>query len=351
MNIVSDSSYKKRKNPNTKYLEDKRNYTDTIFTRHHKLKPTPCKLKKHTRSYRDIGTNTVQQLSEITSPVKWYQESQSGEVDNAPVTVKRFSSMPKPIPFLEMVDKIGYIPSFDPYSSSSEELILVSDYTDIYAMVNKRCKMGFGIEGTIVRRNFGLYPSYSLFIEEQFIMCAKTFTKNGNLRFVISTNQDLNANLKANLILGELRATSDSTFVLNSRKRKEIIKGSPDLMLERAAMVQEEVKGKENNEVAKRLVCIIPKLGEIKPFASIPPPFTNGLLKSYMNGKREDIWVLKCSHNPNSKDLEITSSTDKDNLLLCFEKVETNIFTLAMVYPFSPIQAFAICLTRLAPNW
>jgi len=202
--------------------------------------------------------------------------------------------------------------------------------------------MGFGIESTILRRKFGLHPSYALFIEDQFIMGAKTFVKNGLLNYVISTNQDLNANLKANLILGELMATHDTAFVLYSRRRKE------NSMQELAAMVQEEVKSKENDEAAKRLVYIIPKLWDIKPFASIPQPSTDGLLKSYMTGKLEDIWVLTCSPDPNSNDLNITSSTDKDNLLLCSEKVDKNIFTLTLVYPFSPIQAFAIFLTRLS---
>ena len=137
-------------------------------------------------------------------------------------------------------------------------------------------------------------------------------------------------------------ATHDTAFVLYSRRRKE----KP--MQEFAAMVQEEVKDKENDDVVKRLVYIIPKLWDIKPFASIPQPSTDGLLKSYMTGKREDIWVLTSSPDPNSNDLNITSSTDKDTLLLCYEKVYKSLFTLAMIYPFSPIQAFAICLTRLS---
>jgi len=112
-------------------------------------------------------------------------------------------------------------------------------------------------------------------------------------------------------------------------------------------MVQEEVKGEENSEIDRRFVYIIPKLWDIKPFATIRPPLTEGLLKNYMNGKREDIWVLTSSHNSKSRDLKITSSTDKNNLLLYFEKVDDNIFSLAMVYPFSPIQAFAICLAKL----
>lgn len=66
-----------------------------------------------------------------------------------------------------------------------------------------------------------------------------------------------------------------------------------------------------------------------------------------MNGKRDDIWVLTSSHNPDSRELEITSSTNSDNILLHFEQVDDNIFTLAIVYPFSLIQAFAICLSRL----
>lgn len=222
MDILSESFYKKRvlKNTSAKFLEDKRNYTNTIFTRHRKFKLTPRKLEKQDRRCRDIGTNTVQQLSEMSSPVKWFQYSDSGLNKKNPVKMRKFSFKHKPMQFLEMVNKIGYIPSFDPYDSSSEELIIVSDYTDISAMVNKQCKMGFGIQSNVIRKKIGFYPSYSLFIEDQFIMGAKTFVKNGNLRYVISTNQELNANLKANLILGELRATSDSTFVLNRRRKK-----------------------------------------------------------------------------------------------------------------------------------
>merc|ERR1712243_223693 len=117
----------------------------------------------------------------------------------------------------------------------------------------------------------------------------------------------------------------------NSRRRKEEVKdNSTDSMQELAVIVKEKVKDTENN-VVKRLVSIIPKLRDIKPFASIPPPFTDGLLKSYMNGKLKDIWVLTSSDNPNSENLKITPSYDKYNLLLCFEKVDKNIFTLAMV--------------------
>jgi len=338
MEGLSEYSSNKRflANKNSKYLEGKTDYTDTIFTRHRKLKPKTCILEEDVRSFRDIGTNTVNKLSDVES-LKWFQKSEFSELDNARETGERFSSKHEPVNFLEMVDKINYIPSFDPYGSSSDEVILVNDYSDIYAVVNQPCKMGYGIEGTIVRKKFGFHPSYSFFIEDQFIMGAKTFVKNGNLRYVISTNQDLKANLKADLILGELRAISATTFVLNSRRKKE------NSMQELAAMVQEEDK-----KVGKRLVYIIPKLRDVKPFVSMPQPTTDGLLKSYINGKREDIYVLTSSDNPNSKDFKITSSTDKYNLLLCFEKVGKSIFTVAMVYPFSPIQAFAICLARLS---
>jgi len=221
MSILNEPIYNKRflKNIDA-VLEEKRLYTDTIFTRYRKLKATPCEHRKKDRSYRDVGTNTVPQHSVFSSPEKWFQKSESNELNTNPVKMRRSPSKKKPMEFLEMVDKIGYIPSFDPYGSSSEELIIVSDYTDIFAMVNKPCKMGFGIESNIIRKKFGLHPSYSLFIENQFIMGANKVVKNDNLRYVISTNQDLNANLKANLILGELRATSDSTFVLNSRRKK-----------------------------------------------------------------------------------------------------------------------------------
>jgi len=47
-----------------------------------------------------------------------------------------------------------------------------------------------------------------------------------------------------------------------------------------------------------------------------------------------------------SKTLKLLSNTEKDKVLLEFEVVNKNVFRLQFLYPFSIIQAFAICLIR-----
>ena len=82
---------------------------------------------------------------------------------------------------------------------------------------------------------------------------------------------------------------------------------------------------------------------------------TDGLVKSYLNGKREDMMVLRSdspaptddnvAYEP-SKTLKLLSSTEKDKVLLEFEVFNKNMFRLDFLHPFSIIQAFAICLIR-----
>jgi len=141
------------KNNNLEFAVAKKNYSDTIFTRYRKLKPTPAQRRKKGR--RDIGTNTLLQHLVISSPVKLFQKYKVSEQQNPPV-MKIFPSKHKPMKLLEMEVEPGFVPSFDPYCSSSEEIIQVGDHTDINAMVNTPCKIGFGIESSIVRRKFGL---------------------------------------------------------------------------------------------------------------------------------------------------------------------------------------------------
>jgi len=187
-------------------------------------------------------------------------------------------------------------------------------------------------------------------------MRAKRHFKNGSLSYVISTNQNLNAKKKTDLILGEVRLTSDYTCVLNSRcKQGNIVDADSDSRQELAALVQDKATSEEANEVFRRFVCIVPKLWNVKPFA-LKPPSSDGLLNSFMKGNRDDIWSLTSvpvkisKSDPQSdtrvRDLKIISTTEKDKFLLMFERVDKNIFRLDFVYPFSPMQAFAICLAR-----
>jgi len=77
-------------------------------------------------------------------------------------------------------------------------------------------------------------------------------------------------------------------------------------------------------------------------------------VKSYLNGKREDMMVLRSDAlSPSddaydtylpSKTLKLLSNTEKDKVLLEFEVVNKNMFRLDFLHPFSTIQALAISL-------
>jgi len=101
-------------------------------------------------------------------------------------------------------------------SSSSEETIYVDEDTDKHTLMSNPFRPGFGIEGIVHRKEFSWYPCYTLFIDGQFIMKAKTQTRNGARRYLLSTTKVLKPNGKADILLGEVRATSDSIFVLSS---------------------------------------------------------------------------------------------------------------------------------------
>jgi len=71
-------------------------------------------------------------------------------------------------------------------------------------------------------------------------------------------------------------------------------------------------------------------------------------VKSYLNGKREDMMVLR-SYSPSpaeiddtfepSKTLKLLSNTEKDKVLLEFEVVNKNMFRLYFLHPFSIISS------------
>merc|ERR1719233_1428189 len=117
---------------------------------------------------------------------------------------------------LEMRDKPSYHPEFDNMSSSSEETIYVDEDTDKHTLMSNPFRPGFGIEGIVHRKECIWYPCYNLFIDGQFIMKAKTQIRNGARSYLFATTKGLKPNEKADILLGEVRATSDSNFVLYS---------------------------------------------------------------------------------------------------------------------------------------
>jgi len=317
-------------------LKDLKNYDDAVVTRNRKfvttkvLNPLLCTSSS---KFKSVGTNTVQEL--LTCP-SLQKEAQK----------KKLSSLPfedKSMKMLAMTDKPSYHSEFDNMSSSSEETIYVDEDTDKHNLMSNPFRPGFGIESIVLRKKLSCYQSYSLFIDGQFIMKAKTKIKNGARNYLLSTTKGLKPNEKADILLGEVRATSDSIFVLYSlcvgQENRELLAIMPDTP--------------ETN--SQRWLCIIPKV--IKRKSSVfQQPLTDGLVKSYLNGKREDMIVLRSySASPTdenhenylpSKTLKLLSNTERDVVMLEFEVVNKNMFRLDFLHPFSVLQAFAICLIR-----
>jgi len=156
----------------------------------------------------------------------------------------------------------------------------------------------------------------------------------------LTTSKCLKPSKKFDILLGEVRATSDTNFVLYSlcetQENRELV-----------AIVRDKLN-------SEKWLCIMPKV--IKRKSSVfQQPITDGLVKSYLNGKREDMMVLR-SYSPSpdeiddtyepSTTLKLLSNTEKDKVLLEYEVVNKNVFRLDFLHPFSTIQAFAICLIR-----
>jgi len=97
-------------------------------------------------------------------------------------------------------------------------------------------------------------------------------------------------------------------------------------------------------KVIKRKFCVFQK------------PITDGLIKSYLNGKREHMMVLRNYSSSSTEDapdtylpsktLKLLSDTERNKILLEFEIFNKTMFRLDFLHPFSITQAFAICLIR-----
>jgi len=73
-----------------------------------------------------------------------------------------------------MTDTPSYHLGYDNMSSSSDETIYVDEDTDKHNLMYNPSRPGFGIESIVLRKEFSWYPSYTLFIDGQFIVKAKT---------------------------------------------------------------------------------------------------------------------------------------------------------------------------------
>jgi len=190
-------------------LKEIKNYDDAVVTRNSKFvtaKVLNPVLSVNNSKFRSVQTNTIQEL--LTNP-SLQKESLKKKMTNLP-------SEDKSTKLLAITDIPSYHSGFDNMSSSSEETIYVDEDTDKHGLMSNALRQGFGVESIIHRKKFSWYPCYTLFIDGQFIMKAKTQTRNGARSYLLSTTKGLKPNEKADILLGEVRATSDSNFVLYS---------------------------------------------------------------------------------------------------------------------------------------
>jgi len=179
-------------------LKETKNYDDAVVRRNSKfvtekvLIPLP---NVNSSKFRSVGTNTIQ---ELLCPF-----------------LQKESNKKKMTVFDEMRDKPSYHQEFDNMSSSSEEIIYVDEDTEKHTLMSNPFQPGFGVEGIVHKEGFSWYPRYTLFIDGQFIMKAKKRTRNGARNYLLSTTKGLKPNEK-DILLGEVRATSNSNFVLYS---------------------------------------------------------------------------------------------------------------------------------------
>jgi len=106
----------------------------------------------------------------------------------------------------------------------------------------------------------------------------------------LTTSKCLKPSKKFDILLGEVRATSDTNFVLYSlcetQENRELV-----------AIVRDKLN-------SEKWLCIMPKV--IKRKSSVfQQPITDGLVKSYLNGKREDMMVLR-SYSPSPAEIDDT---------------------------------------------
>jgi len=203
--LLAELAEKKRK----LQLKEIKNYDDAIVTRNRTFMTTKILnplLGSCSSKFRSVGINTNQEL--LTCP-SLQKEPQKKKLTN-------LTSEDDSTKLLEMTDKPSYHSGFDNMSSSSEETIYLDEDTDMHTVMSNPFRPRFGIESIVLRRKMSLYPSYSLYIDGQFIMKAHTQIKNGARSYLLTTSKCLKPSKKFDILLGEVRATSDTNFVLYS---------------------------------------------------------------------------------------------------------------------------------------
>jgi len=203
--LLAELAERKRK----MQLKEIKNYDDAVLVRNRKVvnpKILNPLLGTCSSKFRSVGINTNQEL--LTCP------SLQNEAQKEKMT--SLTSEDKSMKLIEITENPSYHSGFVNMSSSSEETIYVHENFDKRNLLSNPLRPVFGTESIVHRRTISYYPSYCLFINGQFIMKAHTQIKNGARSYLLSTCRGLKPNEKADILLGEVRATGDTNFVLYS---------------------------------------------------------------------------------------------------------------------------------------
>jgi len=243
------------------------------------------------------------------------------------------------------------------------------DMNDPVAFLQTPLPKGLTLQCYIERCKSGLkqlHPAYELFLKEndEFLLAAKKRPQNKTSNYVISMDRG-EVDKFGTGYLGKLRSNFVGTeFILydnglNPVNHKTASKST--IRQELAGVIyQSNILGSRG---PRKMRVLLPKmeLGEAVVFR---PPSTPSLIKSFQNGKVDNLMVManrapKWNEQVGAyvlnfngrvtmasvKNFQLIFEDDEDNVIMQFGRVDKNKFTMDFKHPLTPLQAFAICLS------
>jgi len=259
---------------------------------------------------------------------------------------------------------------FDPFDEPVvlSELSINLDNRKVF--VNKPWQKGSTMQSVVIRTKSrgSTYPTYRLYVTEhyQFLMAARKRAKQTSSNFFITTDTELVVDRNSEYYVGKLRANflgSEFTLYDNGFNAKHNKKVSEEkYRKELGAIIYQ--KNMEHSRHPRKINCVLPKLDEDGRAKVFQPPLTKGLIESYKVGQLQQIDIYKNQSprwsksagayilnfkgrvtEPSVKNFQMVSINSDSEVILQFGRIGLNQFILDFQYPFTPLQAFAICLS------
>lgn len=236
------------------------------------------------------------------------------------------------------------------------------------------------IECRIIRERTGLnkfFPKYTLETDAgTFLMCAKKQTKNKTSNYAVSMSQVDGEGKEGESCLGKLRSNfSGLEFSaygsgLNPKKIDQSMSQSHAIQLARQEFVAVQYSSSlwgHKPRGPRKMSCVIPRVqpsGERLACRTLNPE-AEGLLPMVKSGNGANAIDVYCNKPPkwneqlgafvlnfnkrvtqaSVKNFQLTTMEDPDTVYLQFGRVDKDVFNMDFRFPFSPFQAFAVCLS------